>query len=268
VTAEQILAYEREKPADYFQNFVAGLPYAGATNRLSQQTLFACLTDEVNRMDTRPIIGVDTGAKIHLVCGNEQGIFYYNESDDYEELEKLLTKWKNAIVVMDEGGDIIKPRQLRAKYPGRIFLCHFSQDRKTMQLIRWGEDDEAGHVIADRNRMMQLVVDEFTAGNYKLHGTTEGWDDYWLHWKNVYRTATEDALGIIKFSWERQGADHLCFATLYWRIGMDRFGAKATIINRKGSDNPLGAMPAAPQTGQELIDILKFKKSDDWRKLP
>jgi len=42
-----------------------------------------------------------------------------------------------------------------------------------MQLIRWGKDQELGNVLADRNRMIQIVVDEFNDSRITLQGTRD-----------------------------------------------------------------------------------------------
>jgi vacuolar-type H+-ATPase subunit F/Vma7 len=39
-------------------------------------------------------------------------------------------------MVIDQGGDIIGPRKLREKYPNRVYLCFFRQDRKNDKLVK------------------------------------------------------------------------------------------------------------------------------------
>jgi hypothetical protein len=119
------------------------------------------------------VIGVDIGTTIHYVIGNKEGIFYYNKTKQFDDLEKLLLRFKDAIMVIDAGPDIFRVRDLREKFMGRVFLCHFAKDRKTMQLIRWGKDQEFGNVLADRNRMIQIVVDEFNDSRITLQGTRD-----------------------------------------------------------------------------------------------
>lgn len=121
----------------------------------------------------RPVIGVDIGTTIHYVIGNKEGLFYYNKTKQFDDLEKLLLRFKDAIMIIDAGPDIFRVRDLREKFMGRVFLCHFTKDRKTMQLIRWGKDQEFGNVLADRNRMIQIVVDEFNDSRITLQGTRD-----------------------------------------------------------------------------------------------
>jgi len=222
VTATQILEKKKSFTEEQFANFVLGIPYVGKGNTLSQPLLFQNLTQRVNPQDARPIIGVDTGVDIRYVVGNKYGLFYYGECKDYSEVEKLLQRWPDAIMVIDQGGDIIGPRKLREKYPNRVFLCFYRQDRKSDKLIDW--DDEQGTVTADRNKCVQLVVDEYTEKRIPIYGNSSEWWDYWIHWSHIYRVEeyNEDT-GVTKFVWMRSDRDDWVHATVYWRIGMSRF---------------------------------------------
>lgn len=228
VPATKIIEDYNDKTEEQFYNKVLGLPYVGSGNVLQQGDILNNLTSEQlqpkDEKNERIVIGVDTGVKIWYVVGSQKGIFYWNQAEDYTEIEGLLKRYPKAIAVFDQGGDLILPRQLREKYPGRIFLCHYSVDRKTMQLVRWGKDNEAGNVIADRNRMIQLVIDEFKARRIPIQGSEGDWWEYWLHWNNIYRMQEENALGVKTSKWMRNGDDHLVHATVYWRVGMDKFG--------------------------------------------
>lgn len=253
VSASEIIKYKREKSEEYFQNKVAGLPYVGSGNKPTYDMITKNLTDAVNDQSGNIVIGCDTGLTQYYVVGNLEGVFYYGKSKGYDEIEKMLVKWPKAIVVFDAAGDLVKPRELREKYNGRVFLCHYSVDRKTMQLIRWGKSDESGNVTADRNRMIQLCVDELSDGRVNLHGTAEDYQDFWLHWNNIYRTQEENKLGVIEKKWERSGDDHWVHAYVYWRIGMNRYGVgegavigddKITFARTSPTISPDGTMPA------------------------
>lgn len=246
VTAKEILKNFEEKDPDYFYTKVLGLPYVGGGNKVTEDILTRNLVDEIHPQDGRIVIGVDTGAKIHTVVGNKNGIFYYSETDGYEELEYLLSKrFPRSIAVIDQGGDLIKPRELRQKYPGRVFLCHFRQDRKTLELCKWGEGREFGNVIVDRNRMIQLVVDEFTDKRLPIYGKKPDWEAYMGHWFNMYRVGEEDALGITRREWKRSGADHWSLATVYMRVGLSKYGEgdSATILG----SNLMEGIPIGPE---------------------
>jgi len=234
IPAHEIINNYETKDPEYFYTKVLGLPYSGGGNKINRELLVQNCTPRVNSQSGRIVFGVDTGVKVHLVAGNAEGLFYYSETDGYDELERLLDRFPKSVAVIDQGGDLISPRKLREKYPGRIFLCYFRADRKAMQLCAWGDGDEEGKVICDRNRMIQLVVDEFTDKRIPLQGKEYEWKDFVDHFEHIYRVKTENALGVDVYKWERSGPDHFALATTYWRVGMTRFGQGGGAILGEG----------------------------------
>ena len=234
VSAERIFKYHKEKDEEYFYNRVLGLPFVGSGNKVHEDDILGNLTNEINAQKGRIVIGVDTGINLDYVIGNEQGLFYFGSTKKYSDIEKLMKQY-NAYAVFDQGGDIIGVRELRDKYPGRVFLCHYRQDRRTMELVQWGEDKEMGNVIVDRNRMIQLVIDEFKDRRIPLQGNKADWWDFWLHWNNIYRVREEDNLGVMKNKWMRSGHDHFVHSVIYWRVGMSKFaGGRGRVYETGG----------------------------------
>lgn len=284
VTAKEIIGYYKEKTEEYFYNKVLGLPYVGGGNKLTKNHLINNLTgDLVITPDDneRIIIGVDTGNNVHYVVGCAKGLFYYSyfskgelnsEIDKYDEIEQLLNRWKRSIVIIDQGGDITGSRALRERYPGRVFLCSFGTDRKTKELVRWGKNDEIGSVIADRNRCIQLVVDEFTDQRIPLQGNIDAWYDYYLHWNALTRIKEFDqaTMEVKRKIWVRNGDDHWAIATVYWRIGMMRFSEVGSIIspnaNLKPNSFELSADLTAPNPKpEEIWDMNNHSEEQEWR---
>lgn len=230
MSAKKIAEAKREKSPEYFANFVAGLPYVGGGNKVAAQTIIKNLSKEINEQDGRIIIGVDTGLPIHYVLANKKGYFYYGKCSDpstgkdpYEDLRALLRRYPSSILIADQGGDLIGIRKLQADFPGRVFLVWYRRDTKNTQIIQWGKDAEYGKVVADRNRLIQLFIDEMLDKRVTFNGTEAEWQDYIVHWMNIYRSWEENALGVREFKWERTGPDHWVHATVYARIGMDKY---------------------------------------------
>lgn len=254
VSAERIAEYKNTKTAEYFDNFVAGLPYVGGGNKVAYETVKNCLSKDLNEQEDRVIIGVDTGLPIYYVLANKKGFFHYGHCSDpktgvdpYDELETLMKRFPNSVLIADQGGDLIGIRKLQAKYRGRVYLVWYRKDKKAQELIKWGEGDKYGEVIADRNRLIQLFIDEMLDKRITFNGSESDWHDYIVHWMNIYRTWEENTLGVREFKWERQGADHWVHASVYARIGLDKFqNQKATIV---GSD-----MFAGVETGRFFTD--------------
>lgn len=284
VSAKDIIRYYREKTEEYFMNQVCGLPYIGRGNKLTWEMFAQNLTSEIlTPRDEDPIvIGIDTGLKLDYVMGGIEGLFYHGEAKDYNELNRQMDRWKKAIAIIDAGGDLIGSRQFKEHWPGRVYLCFLANDRKTEELVQWGRKEEYFTNRADRDRMIQLVVDEFSDKRIKVQGKEEDWYDYWTDWNNLTRIKIEDpqTLQSKGYKWIRSGRDHRALATIFWRVGMMRFGYdKASFL---GEDNFLKGLPVAStiqanQTiqaltpnGQDIIQatfqqLSKEENSDDWR---
>lgn len=243
VSAKTILEKQKEYNEEQFANFVLGIPYVGKGNVLTQNLFFQNLTDRINPQDTRPIIGVDTGNDMNYVIGNKYGIYYYNKCSDYSELEKLMERFPNAMMIIDGGGDISGPKRLKERFVNRVYSCFFRPDRKNDEVLTWKDDDQT--VLVDRNKILQTVVDELTERRIPIYGSEAEWWDYWLEWKGMYRTNELNSLDVPVHHWNKPstGRCDYPFATVYWRIGMERFmeqyatfNAPATNIGFAGSE--------------------------------
>lgn len=225
ITADEILNYYETKSAEYFSNFVLGLPYVGEGNQVTPDIIYRNCTPEINSQD-RVVIGCDSGLKKHYVLGNKNGIFYAGITPTWDTIRQLLKKYERSVAVIDALPDLTEPRRLREEFPGRVFLCHYARDRKTMQIVRWGKGEELGNVTVDRNRMMQMVIDDFANKAVPLQGTQDDWADYESHWSTLYKIVEVDTLGVPQFKWETSnGMDHFCHAC---------FPARTLITTEKG----------------------------------
>lgn len=251
-TAAEILNSfnDPKKNEQYFYNYVLGLPYVGSENKITSDVVLKNVVPEINEQRDRIIIGVDTGLPIHYTCMNKQGAFYYGTCkapsasyDPYDELEGLLKRWPTSIIIADQGGDLIGIRRLQAKYPGRVFLVFYRKDRKSKEMVEWGEKDEQGTVRVDRNQYFQWMVEQLRdIGRIRLNGKPEEWIEWARQFDNVYReikvaldkpgkdVATNYGAELI---WKRNGADHFCHTLLYCLVGLERYGSAQAMFIRK-----------------------------------
>lgn len=234
ITASKVLDDFTEKTPEYFYNYVLGLPYSGGDSKLVKEELFQNLTNEQNVPDKteRVVLGIDTGKKLDFVLGNKRlGIFHHGDSEGYGTLNGFMERWPLCIAVIDAGGDFIGAQEFFERWPNRVFKAYAGEDRKDNQLFRW--DDEDRKVLYDLNRTWQLVVDEFRKKRIPLQGNEDDFWEYWLDWKNMSRVkVVDDKTGMFKgIKWVRNGRNHRASATLFWRIGMDKFsGDMASFI--------------------------------------
>ena len=242
VTADKILTdwndvQRGHKDMQYFWNMVLGLPYVGSDAKVNAEDVNKNILPAINKQEGRIIIGVDTGLPIHFGIMNKQGMFYHAtckppsaDHDPYTELENLLIRYPKSVMVADQGGDLIGIRRLQAKYPGRVFLCFYRKDRKSKELIRWGEKQEYGQVVVDRNRMIQLTIDQMRdGGRITFNGSKEDWKPMVEHFGNIYRVTEETPYGN-EYQWERTGPDHYVHVLVYCLVGLSKFRDEVEII--------------------------------------
>lgn len=275
IPASKIIKDFKEKDPQYFYNFTLALPYADAKSKVTLETIKGLLTD-INDRTGRVIMGVDTGIKIRWVVGDKNGLFNMGECESYEELQREFDKYKDCICVMDKGGDIIGSQEFAHKNAGRVFLCYFQHDKQSLDLIKWHKDADYGLVSADRNRLIQMVVDEMADKRIPLYGSLEKWWDLWLHWQFMYRVVEEDRMHNLVYVWECDKAAHrndYALAMCYYRVGIDRFaGNESELI---GEESPIfKSIPKAPYrtannemvgSAIELTMPEAPSKADDWR---
>ena len=277
ISAEKIVNDWFEKDKEYFYNKVLGLPYVSSDNKIDPEVVLKNVSNVPNTQEPRVIIGVDTGLPIHYVCMNKQGVFYYNTckpsrqkedgtvSDPYDELDSMLRHFKRSVLVADQGGDYIGIRRLQAKYPGRVFLCFYRKDRKSEKIIQWGENEEYGKVVVDRNRMISLTVEHLREpGFITLNGQREEWELFASHFDNIYREliVQKEAIGKDahtlygnEYVWKRNGADHFVHALIYALVGMDKYSQDlATIV--KASDPFMKNVPV----GTDVHGVVPVKR--------
>lgn len=211
LTAGYVIDQFKTKPKDYFFNFVLGLPYVGEGNTVTSDMIYQNLTDRTATTEDC-VIGCDSGIIKHYVVANREGLLSSGKTEDWDDVARLLRRLPRSILIVDGMPDITGPRKLREDFPGRVFLNYYSRDRKTMELIRWGKGTDAGTVLTDRNRMMQLVIDELAEMRIPVHGTRDEWEELVEHFLTLYRVNEPDALGTPFFKWAtNSGMDHFCF---------------------------------------------------------
>ena len=245
------------KDKQYFYNYVLGLPYVSSDDRIEPNVVLRNCEDTVNPQTSRVVIGADTGHGIHYCLMNAEGVFYYEHAtlaqykDPYDRIEEHLQKYKQSIAMFDQGGDLIGVRKLQAKYPGRVFLCWYRKDRKSVDMATWGTSQEYGKVIIDRNRLLTLIVEQMRdTGRIRLNGSPEEWEEFASHFGYIYREQVktkelkdkdDKSLYGSEYVWKRNGPDHFVHTLAYAYIGFQRFGGgQAAIVTDSYAQFPKG----------------------------
>ena len=232
VTAAEIIDKHNDPDVseEWFYNKILGLPYVGSGNKVAKDIILRNLTQDINKQEGNIIIGVDPGIDFRVVIGNDKGLFYYETLgkasatyNPYDTLKSYLLRWPKAKLFIDQGGDIIGQRKLREEFPGRVFLCFYQRDKKNGIIFRSGVKEHEGDCYIDRNKAIQLVIDELAEKRLPLQGTESDWYDYYVHWSHIYKVMEQTDEGFKRWIWKRSNRDDYVHATVYWRAGMSRF---------------------------------------------
>lgn len=266
------------KDKQHFYNFVLGLPFIGSDDKIEPAVVLRNCVDEVNDQEGRTVIGVDTGHDyISYVLMNKQGAFFYDTEQGitatktpYDVLRAHLRRFPKSIAVLDQGGELMNTRQLQAEFPGRVFLVYYNKDRKSIELVRWGDNEEYWKVQVDRNRMLTLVVEQLRdIGRIRLNGSKDEWAEFASHFGNIYREkiATKEtkdkddrSLYGAEYVWKRNGPDHYVHALLYAIVGMQRYGGEmATVVGEGVFDKIPKGQIVQDQKVATFVDAAEFR---------
>jgi len=246
-----------KKDQQIFHNFTLGLPYVASEDKISEESIKrAIILEENPRTDVA--IGVDVGIVKHYVIGNRYGIFRVGTCHSWEEIEDLRNRYA-AHMVIDAMPMPDPVMRLVQKYTGKVWMCYFSENKKQLEVIEWGEGDKDGVVLADRTKIIDAVVADIRAGDVCFNIPPEGLTEYIKHALAMYRVVTEELTpeggktGKVKQQWLTIGSrpDHYIFATVYWRIALEQTLAHGKVVRpQKASQVDLLPPVHANEQGQ------------------
>ena len=261
ITAKELIESERTKSKQYFYNFRLGLPYRGTDVVVDKTVILKNLVHGEPNFKTKNVMGVDTGIIQHYVLGNEQGIFKIGKGD-WKTVERLMKTYE-VVSVFDALGDLTKPRKLKDKYMGKVWLSYFKKDKDSPKTIRWDDDEMA--VYADRSKIIQRVVDEFVDGKIKFYEMgPEDLREYIEHWETASQVVEKDTLGIERKVWQTEGNNHLLMATIYFYLALLRAG-EGEILDDEGGRSlyPKAHDAQSPSPKEEAKKMAEGE--GDWR---
>lgn len=254
-----------------FHNFTLGLPYISKDTSVSRQTIINCLVPGANKL-TNVAMGVDNGVTKTVVIGNSMGIFKTYETDDWEDVVADIKRY-NAYCVIDALPYPRMPIKLTQQFHGRVFVHYWANNKKTIGIIEWGKGDKQYVVESDRTKLIDMLVGELNDKDVIYNLTPTDLEQYISDWGQLYRVIETNHAGIQTPVWRTiEGRrDHYAFATMYWRIAMEKTytesGVIRTALKRNNEPDhptiaPDGTMPAV-----DPKEILRrsLRKGKDWR---
>lgn len=231
IGAKEIQQAYETKTRQYFYNFVLGLPYVGSDVVVNRDLILRAVSQEPNFKEHN-VIGVDQGLKKHYVLGNKQGIFKVGVTDSWEKIEELMRIYDVETAVFDALPDLTEPRKIRDRYPGIVWLHYFKKEVKKADFILW--DYKTHTCYSDRSKIIQQVIDEMTDRKRRFNLRPEDLKEYIKHWESLYKEQEEDSLGIPRDVWKSNGDDHFAFATIYFRLALEKGGGEVKITDGEG----------------------------------
>ena len=144
-----------------------------------------------------------------------------------------------------------------------------------MQVIHWGKHENRGTVTSDRTKIIDLVVAELGQQEILFNLTLTDLEQLIYDWGQLYRTVETNSQGIQKAVWRSiEGRrDHFAFATLYWRIALEKMFASGGVVRtpqkRQNSIIKSGVV-VSPENTVPAVDLKKViasttKKGKTWK---
>jgi hypothetical protein len=242
---------------EIFHNFNLGKAYTPQDLLVDRQAILRA-TSPGETMLRNITMGVDNGVQKHYVIGSPAGIIKYGVTTDEAVIERLMLQYNMSCVVIDANPYPAWVRKLVKKYPNRVFMNYYVQDRNALGTVRWGEGKEAGVVLSDRTKVFDIVAGEIARTEILFRLTGNQLEDYIKHWAVMYRTVVVNARGIKKGEWITQEGkpDHWAHATVYWRIATERaFGVGGQVVRAPAPNKATKTTHVNPETNEVDSDI-------------
>lgn len=253
-----------------FYNFTLGLPYVSAEFGIDRSVITGCLNPDFNKK-TNVAIGVDNGVKKTVVIGNVHGIFDVYETDSWERIEEDIKRY-NATCVIDALPYSAVPIRLSEEYRGRVYIHYFKVDTKASTVIDWGKGDKRNVVYSDRTKIIDMVVRDLRDKEILFNMTLNDLEEYIYDWTQLYRQVETNAQGIAKAKWRTiEGRrDHFAFATIYWRIALEKTYADSGVVRTPPKKSKMKeSIYISPEHTVPAIDLKEVarrsKGKKDWR---
>jgi len=252
-----------------FYNFTLGLPYVSSDTSVSRKTITDCLAPGTNPM-TDVAMGVDNGVMKTVVIGNAYGIFKIYETENWEDVKNDILRY-NAYCVIDALPYPRTPIKLAQEIKRKVFVHYFdTSEKKKIDIIEWGEDKNRHVVKSERTKIIDMVVGEFKDKDIIFNLTLTDLELYISDWGQVYRSIERNPQGIDKAKWLTIDGrrDHYCFATILWRIAMEKTSVSGGIVRpeqKKEKTYPT----VSPDMTVPAVDLEELKKrtnkTKNWR---
>lgn len=241
-----ILKKEKERAPDNFYNFVLGKPYRAAEQSVDRQVLLRNVNREDPELSTGVALGVDVGIDKHYVLMTKNGIFQVGVTQKWEDIEKLITKYK-ATTVVDGMPQTNVSKKLANKF-SNTYYAFYKEPKDKAHALEWQKGKLRGEVRINRTLAFDMVVDLIMNGNFPINMNEKLLDEFIAAWNTMYRAEREDNMGIKRPSWNssNESVNHFAHATIYAWAAMQKLlgGTGSSAADFKG---------AKPEKGETIV---------------
>lgn len=248
ISADDLMIAEAEESMEQFFNFRLGLPVVGGGLSVDPDLI---MRSQVYPMPDglsprRKFMGVDVGAGLHVMIGNEFGptkITYLTDmekkDDRWDQLSALFVQEGINICVIDNA-PTEQQTAFQAKHGRhRVLRCIYDYHAKRKE--HWEVDSDRGVVLAHRTRVIDDTIAAYGEGKMPVYLSLH---DPWLngtgkrgmencltkHWGTLYvvgadgqdtNVVKKDRMGNVIRTWENAGPDHFAHANVYYFLARE-----------------------------------------------
>lgn len=225
----------------YFYNFVLGLPYLAADQRIPLSYFVRNLTDvEAEAANDYNVMGIDTGMGSgkgnHVIIGNQKGIFWIGiltdkpGHDRFQQAADLIKFYDIRVTVIDGQPYTEEAFNLAKEYPYRVYLNWFKDDPKMLEVVRFFDEEEGKNkeltdevkVYSSRTRIIDDTISALRRGDIKFAMKADSPTFKLLieHAQTMYARTVTDKYGQTKREWANTGANDFWLSLIYWHIAL------------------------------------------------
>lgn len=241
-TAAELIKEKQDADDDtYFYNFVLGLPYLAADQKIPASLFLRNIVEkEVDNFDEYNVMGIDTGLGTgkgnHAIIGNQKGIFWIGILQDHEGNDRWqqaaeLIQFFNVRVIVIDGQPYTEEAFLLAKqFPYRVYLSWFKDDPKMLEVVRFFDEKESKDaefedevkVYSSRTRIMDDTISALRRGEIKfaIQPSSPTFKLLIAHAQTMYARTVTDKFGQAKREWANTGPNDFWLSLIYWHIAM------------------------------------------------
>lgn len=220
---QNLLSTDETKRRETF-NQDLGETYTPRGGQLTAAVLDACRRDYGHgplASGSEVYMGVDVGKVLHGVirasvepATGATPQLWAGEIDTWDELDRLLRRFRVKTLVIDALPETTKAREFQARFkPGVVWLAYYGGAEKRSEPHQW--DEANGVVNLDRTRSLDAAFSRFYEELNTLPANARDLKDYYAHLTAPVRTLETQRNGITVARYVEVGPDHLAHAENY-----------------------------------------------------